>query len=322
MFDPTDIPSPPENAGKALLLLHPGSRRHQGFGGLLKHFYQTFDLKVKESRHAGHIREICREHLGDFQGVVLTAGGDGTLHEAVNGWADLGFPEGPRFAPLPLGTGNDFLYSANPEFRHLKTFYQRPLTTSLQADLARVTFRTPEGESSRYFCVGATCGFSALVTFRRAILARHIPGTASYLLALFLSLGSWRNTPVRVQSPEQSFEHQVFFNLNCANVKYYGGGMVSAPRADAFAGRLDGVAMNLTLPEVLKALPQNFRGNFDAVRNVHQFSFRGPLTVTPARTCLVQADGERLGETPMTVECLPAGLPVLLPALPRAGNGL
>lgn len=298
----------------ALLLLNPRARRYGQLAGLIQRFHESFDLNVEESRYPGHTREICRERLRDFRGVVLTAGGDGTFHEAVNGWADAGFPEGPRFAPLPLGTGNDFLYSVSPELRHTQPFFERPLGWECQADMGLVTYQTPHGTRSRYFVVGATAGFSAVVTFRRATLAKRVPGSLSYLLALFLSLSFWRNTSCRIEGPEIQLEHPVFFALNCANVKHYGGGMVSAPKADAFAGRLDGVSMNLTLPEVFRALPQNFKGNFDAVRNVRQFPFTQQLTITTARTTPVQADGEPLGDTPMTVECLPGKLPVLLPA--------
>ncbi len=300
---------------QALLIVHPGAHRHALTSQLLRHLESTFDVRTELSRYAGHTTDICREALSDFDGVVITAGGDGTFHEAVNAWADLGFPEGPRFAPLPLGTGNDFLYSVDSRLREARTFLEAPLSREATADLGRVTYQTPEGSRSRFFCVGATAGFSALVTYRRSLLAPRIPGTLSYLLALFLSLSFWKNTSCRLESPSLQLEHPVFFNVNCANVRHYGGGMISAPLADAFAGRLDGVSMNLTLGEVFKALPQNFRGNFDAVANVRQFAINEPLTVTTGRVCQVQADGELLGETPMTVECLPARLPVLLPRL-------
>lgn len=300
---------------QALLIVHPGAFRHAQAARLLRHLESEFDVRTEESRYAGHTTDICRESLANFEGIVLTAGGDGTFHEAVNAWADLGFPEGSRFAPLPLGTGNDFLYSVDSRLRETYTFLTHPLTREARADLGKVTFQTPDGPRSRFFCVGATAGFSALVTYRRSLLAPKIPGTLSYLLALFISLSSWKNTTCRLESPGFNFEDAVFFNVNCANVRHYGGGMVSAPLADPFAGRLDGVSMNLTLGEVFKALPQNFRGNFDAVPNVRQFAINEPMTVTTGRVCQVQADGELLGETPMTVECLPGRLPVLLPNL-------
>lgn len=298
-----------------MLLLHPRAKRYPQLPTLLQRLRATYELEVCESLHAGHTLEICRERLGQFSGVVLTAGGDGTFHEAVNAWAELGFPEGPRFAPLPLGTGNDFLYSIDRRFRQVQIYLEHTLSHRAAADLGRVTYQTDRGTESRYFCVGATAGFSATVTFRRARLADKIPGSISYLIALFSSLGGWRNTWCRVEAPEAAFEDPTFFALNCANVKFYGGGMISAPRADAFAGCLQGVAMNLTLPEVFRALPQNFRGDFDVVRNVRQFPVGETLTLTTGRPCLVQADGEPLGQTPMVVECLPGKLPILLPSL-------
>ena len=298
---------------QALVIVHPRAFRHSLASKLLRHLESEFEVRIEESRYAGQTSEICRDLLVDFEGAVITAGGDGTFHEAVNAWADLGFPSGPRFAPLPLGTGNDFLYSVDARLREASAFLQHPLTRAAEADLGRVTFQTPDGPRSRFFCVGATAGFSALVTYRRSLLAARIPGNLSYLLALFISLSSWKNTSCRLESPGFRSDDAVFFNVNCANVRHYGGGMISAPRADAFAGRLDGVSMNLTLAEVFKALPQNFRGTFDAVPNVRQFAINDPLIITTGRACPVQADGELLGETPMTVECLPGRLPILLP---------
>ncbi len=304
-----------ETSTRALMLLHPRAARHRQLPELIAHLQALYDLEIQESQFAGHTSQLCAERLKNFHGVVFTAGGDGTFYEAVNAWADLGFPPGPRFGPLPLGTGNDFLFSIDRALRQTSTYLNRPLTRQMEADLGRVTYQTPDGPASKYFCVGATAGFSAQVTFRRAQLAEKVPGAFSYLLSIFLSLGSWRNTWCRVEHDDHAFEHPVFFSLNAANVKHYGGGMVSAPKADPFAGRLDGVSMNLTLPEVLKAMPQNFKGNFHLVRNVKEFPITTPLTLTTGRVTPVQADGEPLGLTPMSIECLPGRLPVLLPSL-------
>ena len=71
--------------------------------------------------------------------------------------------------------------------------------------------------------------------------------------------------------------------------------------------------MNLTLAQAILALPQNFRGHFDRVRHVQQFSLTDPLSITCSPACPVQADGEVIGTTPMRVECLAGKLPLLLP---------
>jgi diacylglycerol kinase (ATP) len=305
---------------KAILIIHPRAGRHKLCSALLDHLRENFDVRVEESRFPGETREHARRLLPGFQGIFFTAGGDGTLHEAVNGWADLDFPEGPRFCPLPLGTGNDFLYSIKPEFARIETFLSQPLSQQRSADLGRVFYRRGPAKESRYFCVGATTGFSAVVTERRATLAQRVPGQLSYLLALFLSFAFWKNRTIRLESVEAPHQSDTFFNFNAANVRHYGGGMVSAPDADPFDGALNAVSMNLTLLQALRALPENFRGRFERISNVFRQCLSEPFQVDCSPACPVQADGEILGHTPMRVECHPGKFPLLLPELPAGGD--
>src|SRR5918994_2338609 len=41
------------------------------------------------------------------EGLLIVAGGDGTVNDVVNGLGRAGFPEGVTLALLPTGTGND-----------------------------------------------------------------------------------------------------------------------------------------------------------------------------------------------------------------------
>lgn len=300
---------------KALLIIHPRARRSPHFEKLVARLDQDYTLMTHESSYAGQTRELVVTHLNDEVDLIVTAGGDGTLHEALNGWADLGFPSGPRFLPLPLGSGNDFLLSLDRRLHAPESFLKHPLTWHRDADLGRVTCAADKGSISRYFCVGATTGFSALVTERRARLANTVPGALSYLLALFLSFAFWRNRRVRLESQEAALESETFLNFNAANVRHYGGGMVSSPHADPFDGALNGVSMNLSIFQALRALPENFRGNFDRISNVDQLLFQKPFRVDCIPSAPVQSDGEMLGCTPMEIECHPGKLPLLLPQL-------
>lgn len=273
-----------------------------------------------DSDFPGDVRRSASMDLAGFQGIVFTAGGDGTLHEAVNGWAELGFPPGIRFAPLPLGTGNDFLYSLDKRYLAISNFLDYPLTRELQLDMGRVTYQTPDGADSRYFCVGATCGLSGVVTERRARLARVLPGPFCYLLSLIVSFLGWRNCSIKLITGSEEFVSSTMINFNAANMKFYGGGMVSAPKADPFCGGLDTVSVNLNLWEALRALPENFRGDFDRISKVEQRRLFEPFRVECTPATLVQADGELLGRTPMEIEVLPGKLPILLPELPAEGR--
>lgn len=300
----------------ALIFRHPRSRRHRLCGSLLSDLQSRYSGPIIESDYPGFVREKAASSLAGFEGIVVTAGGDGTLHEAVNGWADIGFPSGIRFAPLPLGTGNDFLYSLDRRYQSIESFLNYPLTRTLEVDLGRVSYQTPEGRQSRFFCVGATCGLSASVTKLRAEVQKILPGPLSYLLALGVSFLGWRNCAVKLITSNEVFTSETMINFNAANVKHYGGGMVSAPQADPLCGGIDTVSVNLTLWEALLAMPENFRGDFDRIPKVEQRRLFDPFQVECSPRSLVQADGELLGLTPMEIEVWPGKLPILLPALP------
>lgn len=306
---------------RAYLSLHPRAKRHRLCQAVLDHLGRNFDLYIDHSTYSGRTREFAREvalehGANDTDGVLVSAGGDGTFHELTNGWIDGGRPRNLRLAPLPLGSGNDFLLSVDRRLSRLPTYLHYPLTAARDATLGRVWFQTPLGEDSRYFCVGATAGLSAVVTARRALLASRFPGSLSYLIALLLSLRSWQNRAVRLESSQEPFYSPVFLNFNAANVRHYGGGMISSPQADPFQGAIHTVSMNITLGQAIKALPENFRGRFERVANVHLARRNQPFALYCDPACPVQADGELLGATPMRVEAIPGGLPLLLPRLP------
>ena len=58
-----------------------------------------------EPQGAGSFGDDIRQALGDDEGLIVSAGGDGTMNCTVNGFA--GDFEGRTFALIPMGTGND-----------------------------------------------------------------------------------------------------------------------------------------------------------------------------------------------------------------------
>lgn len=298
---------------QSLIFRHPRASRHRLCEPLIDHIGTLSATEIVPSTYPGSVFDYARDRLPDFRGTVFTAGGDGTLHEAVNGWAAAGFPGNIVFCPLPLGTGNDFLFSIDHMLCDPATYMTRPLTRTLAVDLGKVTYQGPAGTESRYFFVGATCGLSGQVTATRARLAAKLPGHASYLVALAVSFLGWKNREVRVVSPEGESSSATFINFNAANVKHYGGGMVSCPSADPTCGGIDTVSMNLSLWEALLALPENFKGRFERIPKIRVKRFSEPFRVECYPSAPVQADGEVLGATPMEIEVLAGKLPVLLP---------
>ncbi len=244
---------------------------------------------------------------------MLSVGGDGTFSEIINGWMKQERRGSPDFVMVSLGTGNDFArdQGLRDDPQEWASAVLQPRTKMI--DLGRVTFQSPKGESERYFVVGTTVGFSAEVTRFFQTLPRILPGTTQYLFSLLVSLIRWRNKSVELCLDDRVSQSQNFFNFNIANVRYYGGGMYSSPRAVVDSGELETVLMELSKLGVIKALPQNYSGEFEGVTGVHMRAARTVRVNSPSQLP-VQADGEYLGTTPIEVEILPQTLRLSLPA--------
>ncbi len=77
--------------------------------------------------HAGHATEIARQLTSGGHADIIAMGGDGTLHEVLNGIADI---ENCTLGLIPFGTGNDFAEAAkiplNPVTAAEKIIFRAP----------------------------------------------------------------------------------------------------------------------------------------------------------------------------------------------------
>lgn len=67
-------------------------------------------LDLVVTSHHGHARQLAREALREEYDVVVAAGGDGTVHDVINGLFADGKPRS-KFGLIPIGSGNDFAYA-------------------------------------------------------------------------------------------------------------------------------------------------------------------------------------------------------------------
>src|SRR5690348_4869296 len=68
------------------------------------------EIVLRPSRGPGHPIELARQAAGEGFAKLVAAGGDGTVHEVVNGILQSGRGD-VIFSVWPLGSANDFAYS-------------------------------------------------------------------------------------------------------------------------------------------------------------------------------------------------------------------
>ena len=97
---------------KHVFIINSTARKHDQ-ERLLRQIRDQFpDAQVLFTQHVGHARELADQAACSCRSIrVYACGGDGTLHEVVNG---LIGHDNAQLAVIPIGTGNDFVKTFAP----------------------------------------------------------------------------------------------------------------------------------------------------------------------------------------------------------------
>jgi len=110
-----------------------------------------------EPDDASSFGDDIRSTLGDDDGLIVVAGGDGTVNCTINGFAD-DF-EGRRFALVPMGTGNDLARTLGIDSDPVTAAEQLVGGTETTLDVGRAS----SPHVSRLFVNGCMGGFPVQV---------------------------------------------------------------------------------------------------------------------------------------------------------------
>jgi diacylglycerol kinase (ATP) len=244
------------------------------------------------------------------EGLLLVAGGDGTVNDVVNGLGRAGFPEGVTLGILPAGTGNDLAATLavpdDPELAEDVIGQKR----ERRLDVARVR---SEGVGERFFINVATGGLGAEISSVNDEELKKRWGKLSYLRA---SLEVARNFDVRELSLYlDGEEHRVrAVNIAVGNCRYTGGGWPATPKANPEDGLLDVVVIEtLGAGELFNLAP--------AVLAESSYLDKEGVLFVRAKEIRVEtqppgleftADGEVIGNEPAQFSVLPQTLKVIV----------
>src|SRR5690349_19927696 len=102
-------PARPEPAPIIRVIANGYAANHQQLRTVVAHVRERgHRVEVRVTWEPGDARRYAAEAANAGIATVVAAGGDGTLHEVVNGVVDAGAPARSAIGVLPLGTANDF----------------------------------------------------------------------------------------------------------------------------------------------------------------------------------------------------------------------
>lgn len=261
------------------------------------------EYEIADTGHPGHATEIAREALGRGVRFLVAVGGDGTVHEVVNGMIDNDSAADPDavLGVVAAGTGSDFIKTfgipALPG--HAVAHLDGP--ESFPIDIGKITYQKEGATATRYFPNIAEAGIGAETVARAQRLPRWL-GPTVYLAAFWLTIARWRSSTVKVDLVDRTYEGPMN-NLIVANGQFFGGGMKIAPKAAPTDGLLDIQIEHARKREAIALVPKIFKGQHVPHPDILEAK-RVKVSIEADRPLLIEADGEILGHTPATFEVL------------------
>lgn len=274
-----------------------------------------WSVGLQLTKKAGDATTMARAAAQAGYDVVVVAGGDGTVNEAVNGLV------GTRTAlgVLPVGTGNMWAKQLGiPTYTLTNPLRLREAAAYLaEGSIHRVDVGQA---NNRYFLCWAGIGLDAQVTTEMEPRKRRTKrlGVLPYVVAAVTVARDFQGVRTRVSLDGDIVRGRTLLIL-VSNIQQYIGMLNVAREARMDDGLLDvfvfkGMGLQYAARHLLKIVS---RRHLQDPKVVHRQARR--IEVWTEWAIPVQVDGDPIGATPITLKVVPRALSVLVPpSAPRS----
>jgi diacylglycerol kinase (ATP) len=302
--------------GRALVIMNPSSGQHeaQDTQGLIERRLREegIEYEVRITGGAGDALKWAEAAPADGYDLVVAAGGDGTIMEAMSGL--LRAKTEVPLAQIPVGTAN---------------LLARALTIpadpaeSLEVIFSGRVARLDVGylpDQERYFALVAGCGYDARLIADATRDLKNVLGFAAYVVSGVKNLFTLRRAHIEmtVDGERRLFRANTVMIVNVGQIGDAG------PKLGAnihpHDGKLDViVATSASVFGALRILFRILTGRFEGHADLHYLSVE-QVTVNAKPALPTQIDGEALGTTPLHAQAVPGGALLLVPQTYQPGG--
>jgi diacylglycerol kinase (ATP) len=235
--------------------------------------------------------------------VVIAAGGDGTIHEVINGLAP--HPHPPKLGILPAGTSNDFARTLKIPKHFIKACEVIATGKTKPIDVGKF--------KDRYFINVAAAGRITQITYEVPSSLKTMMGSLAYYMKAFEKMGTLlKSFPIHIQSPQLVWEAEILLII-VSNGISVGGFEKLAPLADLSDGLLDVLIIpKMSISEYIHIVTLALKGQHIKDSRVIYFQ-TDQLDIKTSSTLKLNMDGEWAGDITGRFEVLPNHLEVFLP---------
>jgi diacylglycerol kinase (ATP) len=242
------------------------------------------------TEYPAHATAIAAAAADEGYKTVVALGGDGTVHEIINGLMRIPAERRPRLAMVPIGSGNDFAGGSQlADTANMQAAMRQAFSgTERTVDVALI--RDGAGRSE-YFDNTAGIGFDAAVNIRSRKI-RWIYGFMMYLTATLQTIALNFDAPHMHVTYDGGTLDQAVMMLTVGNGPREGGGFITTPGSQLDDGCLEFVYVDqISQVRMLQLLPKFMSAKHIGEHDVH-LARTTKLTIDADRALPIHIDGE------------------------------
>ena len=253
-----------------------------------------------------HALEIAKHLDLNSTDLVLSAGGDGTMHEVLNGLMQNTSTEGhPLFGLIPVGTGNSFSRDLN---FHKWEDGLEAIKGGKTIDVDVMKIISDDEPHYSLNCTGF--GFVADTNVTGNKMKKYM-GKTAYTVGALIEILRFAPHKCKVEIDGVLHEYNGVLT-NFSNSVWIGGNMKISPTSIINDGIVECLILHdLPKSKLMKVFPKVFDGThleveeFEILRGKHFKVWSDPVKIT-------NPDGEMFGATPLEISVLPKEIKMLI----------
>jgi len=305
--------APVSDDWKVVVILNSLSSKKKFFyRKILPSISAVLSTEVVETQSSDDAISLASKAVESGASAIFAAGGDGTLHQVVNGV--LKGREGntvlPAIGLLPIGSANDFARTLNlgldPEKikRLLVEFNPKPV------DVGKATFLNGENSQPHYFINISDTGMGPDVAEYMNGGNKIFGSAIAYYSGILKTFLTYVPKEVQVKTEEWSWSGKIR-SLAIANGKYFGHGLCIAPEAKIEDGIFSVfIVEDISVFDFIRYSETLKKGKMVIHPKVH-YRHATKIEISSSEQLMMEADGELMGQLPVRVEVLPKRLSFL-----------
>ena len=264
---------------------------------------ENIDYQSWYTHYEGHACELTKEILGrENDALIIAVGGDGTIHEVINGAAEY---KNARISYIAAGSGNDFSRGYKIDKNAIKALKNLCRNSQKSAFIDLGFYQT---DKKGYFVNSLGMGLDAAVT--KAVNESKFKyyfnkigaGKLVYLYFFFIKWLTYKPVTVSLSVDGHESYYQNVWIVTITNQPYFGGGIKISPNSKPDDGLFHIIIVhNISKLKLILMFVTVLWGGHLKIKGVQEVQGK-QIELSSEQPALIHADGDYIGDHRVIVD--------------------